>query len=317
MIPQCPIIQPSRERSVEARPPDSGIVETVESADLGSLHCQCGCRTILASVVLLLWVAMTGCHRPERTLGEPRIATTTSYLEAAVRDLLGEDLNVVRLAEPGTCPGHFDMRPSQVAELRQCRALLRFDFQKSLDARFAGPGTNRLFVADIAVRGGMGRPDSYLAVCRQTADHLVTLNLLSRTNADTRLQTIAARLDALSREATHRVALARLAGLPVIASGRQRDFCEWLGLKVVASFRAADTAGISEIEAAIRAGELAQIPLVIANLPEGRRTADALAERLGARVVVFENFPALKNGRVCFDTMLEANVEALLRVVSP
>lgn len=264
--------------------------------------------------VALALVALTlaGCHRADAPVNGSKIATTTSYLEAAARDLLGDDLSVVRLSEPGTCPGHFDIRPSQVQELSQCRALLRFDFQKSLDAKLAGSGTNGSRVAEVSLRGGMGRPDSYLAACRQVADHLVALGLLARTNAEARLQTIAARLDALSRDATNRVVQMGLVGAPVIASAHQRDFCEWLGLKVVAAFRAADTASIGEIEEAIDAGKLAQIKLAIANLPEGRRTADALAERLKARVVVFENFPALRNGRVSFDEMLSANVEALL-----
>jgi ABC-type Zn uptake system ZnuABC Zn-binding protein ZnuA len=162
----------------------------------------------------------------------------------------------------------------------------------------------------------MCRPDNYLAACRQVADHLVALDLLARTNANTRLQAITSRLDALSRGATNRLAQTALAGSPVIASAHQGDFCEWLGLKVVAAFRAADTASIGEIEEAIDAGKLAQIKLVIANLPEGRRTADALAERLKARVVVFENFPALRNGRVSFDEMLSGNVETLLRAAA-
>ena len=261
---------------------------------------------------LLFAVALAGCRQSSPSVGT-RIATTTSYLEAAAHDLLGDDVGVLRLAEPGTCPGHFDIRPSQVQELRRCRALLRFDFQKSLDAKFASSGTNGPAVAEIALRSGMCVPESYLSACRQTADHLVTLGLLTRTNADARLQSVVARLDALTRDATNRVAQAGLRGIPVIASGHQRDFCEWLGLKVVATFRAADTASVGEIEAAIDAGTLGQVKLVIANLPEGRRTADALAGRLKARVAVFENFPALQSGRVSFDAMLNANVEAFLQ----
>ena len=272
-------------------------------------------RTLPLTLSLVL-LAIAGCHRSEAPANGPKIATTTSYLEAAARDLLGDNLSVVRLAEPGTCPGHFDIRPSQVAELRQCRALVRFDFQKSLDAKLAGTDTNQPRVAQVLLPGGMCRPDSYLAACRQIADHLVALDLLARTNADTRLQAITSRLSALSREATNRLAQAGLAGSPVIASAHQRDFCEWLGLRVAAAFRAADTASIGEIEEAIDAGKLAQIKLVIANLPEGRRTAEALAARLKARVVVFENFPALHNGRVSFDEMLSANVETLLQTAA-
>jgi zinc transport system substrate-binding protein len=267
---------------------------------------------VASLVFALIALNISGCQRGETLPRVLKIATTTSYLEAAALDLLGDNLTMTRLAEPGTCPGHFDMRPGQVAELRHCRTLLRFDFQKSLDAKLAGDGTSGPRVAEITLRGGMCRPESYLSACRQVSSNLVALGLLAAADAETRLHAITNRLDALSREATNRVAQTRLVGLPVIVSQHQRDFCEWLGLRVVATFRAADTASIAEIEAAIDAGKLGQVKLVIANLPEGRRTADALAERLKARVVVFENFPTLRNGRVSFDAMLQANLGALL-----
>lgn len=270
---------------------------------------------ICAAAALGLLI-LPGCRRAAPPPDVPRIATTTSYLEAAASDLLGDALSIVRLAEPGTCPGHFDMRPSQIAALRQCRALFRFDFQKGLDARFPG-ADDPLRVTPVSVPRGMARPDSYLLACRQMADALAALDLLSRTEAETRLREIADRLDGLSRDATNRVSRAGLSGAAVIASGRQRDFCEWLGLDVVATFSAADAASIGEIEQAIAAGKLASVKLVIANLPEGRRTADALAKRLKAGVVVFENFPRVRNGRVSFDAMLEANVEALARTALP
>lgn len=270
---------------------------------------------ICAAAALGLLI-LPGCRRAAPPADVPRIATTTSYLEAAASDLLGDALSIVRLAEPGTCPGHFDMRPSQIAALRQCRALFRFDFQKGLDARFAG-ADDPLRVTQVSVPRGMGRPGSYLLACRQMADALSALELVSRTEAETRLREIADRLDAVSRDATNRVNRAGLSGVAVIASGRQRDFCEWLGLDVVATFSGADAASIGEIEQAIAAGKLASVKLVIANLPEGRRTADALAERLKADVVVFENFPPVRNGRVSFDAMLEANVEALVRTALP
>jgi zinc transport system substrate-binding protein len=274
-------------------------------------------RAWSVAVLLVAVGGLGGCGQSGDNAAGPQIAVTTSYLEAAARDLLGDEVAFIRLAEPGTCPGHFDIRPSQVQALRQSRALLRFDFQKSLDAKLAGSESGGPRVAEVAVRGGMGRPDNYLAACRQAAEHFVALGLLAPTNASARLDSIETRLGVLTRDLTNRVAEAGLAGVAVIASGHQRDFCEWLGLKVVAAFRPADTAGVREIEAAIAAGEHAQVRLVIANLPEGRRTADALAERLGARVVVFENFPALRHGRVAFDEMVSANVEALLKPARP
>ncbi|MHC1763912.1 MAG: metal ABC transporter solute-binding protein, Zn/Mn family [Verrucomicrobiia bacterium] len=268
-------------------------------------------------VLLTLALVLSACEPARPSNGRPKIATTTSYLEAVVQDLLQDTPQIVRLAEPGTCPGHFDIRPSQVRELQNCVVMLRFDFQKALDARCAHAGTRGPAAAEISLRGGMCLPDSYLAACRQTAEHLVSRSLLSRTVAEERLQEIADRLEKLSHHLTNRVSTARLVGVPVLASERQRDFCQWLGLAVQAAFKSADSAGFSEIEEAIDRGKLAQIKLVVANRPEGRRTADALAERLKARVVVFENFPEQRNGPMSFDAMISGNVDALVRAAAP
>lgn len=271
-------------------------------------------RLTSAPLFVALALLAGGCQRSDNASGQPALAVTTSYLESAARDVLGDNVRVLRLAEPGACPGHFDIRPSQAAELRRCRALLRFNFQNSLDAILAGEGTNQARVVEVTIHGGLCQPGSYLAGCRQVADGLVAGGWLARTNADARLRAVAARLEALGRDATNRVAQAGLAGMPVIASAHQKEFCEWLGLKVVATFRAADTASVAEIGEAISRGELAGIKLVIANLPEGRRTADALAERLKAKVAVFGNFPLVKDGRVSFDEMATANVNELVKV---
>ena len=269
-------------------------------------------RLIIATLLAPLLLSLCGCNPSGLSLHNHRIATTTSYLESAALDVLGEDQDVLRLAEPGTCPGHFDIRPSQAADLRRCRALLRFDFQKSLDSVLDGQGTNQAFVVEVVIHGGLCQPESYLSACRQIADAFITHGLLAQTNADARLQVVAARLDTLAQQATNRVALAGLKGAPVIASVHQKEFCEWLGLKAVATFRAADTSSVAEIDNAINAGKFAEIRLLIANQPEGRRTADALADRLHARVAVFGNFPALAHGRVSFDDLLAGNVDALI-----
>lgn len=299
----------SRGAPRRSEPPTPELCPTWDRVSHGPGRARWGASQLLLAAAL----ALTSCQRSAPAEPGVTLATTTSYLEAIARDLLGDHVRVLRLAEPGACPGHFDIRPSQVQELRQCRVLLRFDFQKSLDARLAGPAGTGPVVAEVAPGSGLARPDRYLAASRQAAEHFVALGLIPRPVADARLAALAARLDALTRDTTLRVQQAALSGVPVIASGHQREFCEWLGLEVVTTFRAADTASIREIEAALAAGKLTPVQWVIANRPEGRRTADALAEHLGARVIVFDNFPPIENRRVRFDDLLLGNVAALLQ----
>ena len=273
---------------------------------------------LLSLIVAVAALAPAGCDR-SRSAPRPErhadVAASNSMLECAAKDLLGEATPVLRLAEPGMCPGHFDLRPSQVEQLRHTRVLLRLDFQKSLDSKLASAADEGLHIAEVRVSGGLSEPDSYLQACRQTADALIAAGLLDRAAADLRLAVIRKRVQQTAARCLEQVE--GLRGAPVVASTHQQAFCKWLGLRPVAEFSAADSARASQIERAIRQGQQAGAMLVIANRPEGRRLADALAERLGARVAVFGNFPSLDAGHASFDDLVEANVRALLEAAKP
>ncbi|MCU0982924.1 MAG: zinc ABC transporter substrate-binding protein, partial [Pirellulaceae bacterium] len=254
---------------------------------------------------------------PPRAAGEqPSLAVSNSYLGAAVHDVLGQDAPVMLLAEPGMCPGHFDLRPSQVQQLRACRLLLRFDFQQSLDARLGDAGQPGPRVLAVQVPGGMCVPDSYQSVCGQVADALVADGRLSREAADARLAAVAQRLSELNAWTADQLDRAALRDAAVLCSGHQAAFCRHLGLNVVATFSAADTAQPSQIDQAVKVGEQARVKLIVANLPEGRQLADALGDRLGAPVVVFGNFPQ-KLEPQAFEQLVRGNVTALVEAGKP
>ncbi len=241
------------------------------------------------------------------------VAVSSPYLEAAIRDVLLTDVPLIRLAGPAMCPGHFDMRPSQISDLARCRFLVRFDFQQALDEKLGQRGGNSPSSLAIQVPGGMCEPESYTSVCRQIADHFVSLGELKAAEADDRLAQVAGRMASLSHQVTERIDAMGLRGTPVLASRHQAAFCGWLGLRVVATFSGSDTAGTREIDRAVTGGETANVGLIIANEPEGRRLADALADRLHAKVAVFANFPAPGQDNA-FDALVLRNIAALSAV---
>jgi zinc transport system substrate-binding protein len=244
--------------------------------------------------------------------GSPRVAVSNSYLEAAVRDLMEDRVAVLRLAEPGSCPGHFDLRPSQARQLRDCRILFRFDFQEGLDARAQGSALSGPTIAIVTPAGGLGVPATYLDACRQTGTALVAAGLLDADELEARLRQVRDRLEQLSEGVRAQVVAAGLPGRPVVISHRQEAFASWLGLDVIARFSAADTARPSEIEQVIQSGRQHEAPLVIANEPEGTRLAQALAERLRVGMIVWANFPPADSSAAAFDTMLLANIRRLV-----
>ncbi|MBN1393823.1 MAG: hypothetical protein JW959_02165 [Pirellulales bacterium] len=241
---------------------------------------------------------------------EAPLAVSSSYLDAAVRDLLGERTPLFQLAGPGSCPGHFDVRPSQLEKLANCRLLVRFDFQQGLDKKLVGRNGGKPAIVAVAPPGGLCVPDTYLAVCRRLAEYFVGDGTLSKTEADERMAEIERRAADLRKEAADAIDAAGLRDAPVMSGKHQADFCRWLGLRVAAEFPAADGASTGGIDLAINDADAAGVRLIVANRPEGRRAADALADRLGAQVVVFANFPDSEKPRA-FDAMVRANLAAL------
>ncbi len=251
--------------------------------------------------------AAAGCGEKDNS-PPPKVAATTSFLECAACEFLEPGEPVLRLVGPGMCPEHFDANPSMMDRLRGCRVLLRFGFQERLEKKFANLADAGLRIAPVKIDGGLCEPESYLSACRQTAEAFVSAGLLDRATADERLAGVAERMASLSDWAKGQIEAANLKGTPVLVSKHQAAFCRWLGLNVVATFVSSDTAGVHAIDDAYRAGKRNSVKIVVANLPAGRGLADALAEQLEAKVVVFGNFPNSDG----FDKLIRDNVEKLI-----
>jgi len=267
-------------------------------------------RTALRAVPCLAALAL-GCGK-QSAAPPAQVAAANPYLETIVHEVLGQAEPVLCLSGPGMCPGHFDVRPSQIDRLRSCRVLLRFDFQASLDAKLSPLVEEGLRVVPARPTGGLCIPDTYVSIARQVADGLVDAGLVRRDRALQKLADLEKRLAATGRQARKQVADAGLSGTTVLASGHQAGFCRWLGLGVSGAFSSSDRASVGELGQAVRAGEASAVRFVVANRPEGRNAADALADRLAATVVVFDNFPDTTAGHRNFEDLLRANVEALL-----
>jgi ABC-type Zn uptake system ZnuABC Zn-binding protein ZnuA len=132
-----------------------------------------------------------------------------------------------------------------------------------------------------------------------------------------RMQSIESRMVKLSDEIAAAVQGAGLAGAPVVASGHQATFCAAVGLEVVATYTGSNTQKLSQLQRCIGKGERAGVRCVVATLQEGPQLAEPLAHRLGARTVVFSNFPSMEEGQRTFDALVRANVAALVGESSP
>jgi len=266
---------------------------------------------LVSSVAFVLLGA--GCGNKPGDDSAAEIAVTNSYLGCAVLDLCGDDTEVLCLAPPGMCPGHFDIPPSQVKQLCDCRMLLLFDFQKQIAETLSRVKERGLKTALVGKTGGLCIPETYLAVCREVRDILSSEYPERNVRYQERLEVMEKDLVHLREDLFEKMRQAGISSAKVLASNHQADFANWLGLETIATFVGSDIETVAGIEQCIRKAEGQEVRFVIANKQEGTALAKALAERLGARTVVFSNFPELTGRPSGFDELLRANVDALLR----
>ncbi len=195
--------------------------------------------------------------------------------------------------------------------------LLLFDFQQNVEANLARLKAGGLRTNLVQGRAGLCIPDAYLATCREVAELLSSAYPDRATAFETRLETIEQRLGGLADELRASVQEAGAAGAKVLVSNHQKRFAEWLGLEVVATFVGSDVETIANIDHCLQQAAGKDIRFIVANQQEGTALAGALADRLGAKAVVFSNFPSQADDALGFDELLRDNVQALIAVAGP
>jgi zinc transport system substrate-binding protein len=257
-------------------------------------------------------VGLGGCRRGE-DVPPPEIAVSNSYLYAIVRDLCGDATEIFCVVPPGMCPGHFDIRPSDVQRLYASRVLLAFDFQESIGGILPENGSGPAFHT-ITPPPGMCIPASYLDMAQQTAEVLIAEYPDCAAHFRDRLDAIGSRIAALEQECADTIQRLGLIDAPVLTSRHQSAFAEWLGLAVAATFTGRDAETAANINAALRQSDGSGVRWIIANRQEGTQLAEAMANRLGVPVAVFSNFPTVFADALAapaFDAMVRDNLRQL------
>ena len=263
---------------------------------------------------------MTGCESKKHDAGQTEIAVTNSYLQCVAEDLCQGQTDILCLTPSGMCPGHFDISPAQVNQLCSCRILLLFDFQQRIENSLVRLKEQGLKTGVIQASQGLCIPETYLAACREVG-HCLSLEYPEKKAIyQQRIKQIEQRMENLSNEVLRQVQQAGLESTRVLVSHRQAEFCAWLGLNILDTFTGGDMETVANVNRCLEKAQGASVQFVIANRQEGAALAEALAKRLGAKVVVFSNFPDVDNRPALhggFDRLIRENVQVLLDANKP
>jgi zinc transport system substrate-binding protein len=228
-----------------------------------------------------------GCRTgvPRRTT----IVASTANVSAIVKAIGGGRVSVTTIAPAGMCPGHFDVRPSDIAAVNRAALLLNQGWEEWLPDLESAIENPRLKRVTAVTKGNWMLP----AVHKQAV--LEVFSLLAKLDsawADTfrmRAESYTARVDSAWTAARSMLQVKKLP--TALASDRQESFLLALGFEVAATYGRPEDFSARELSRLAQVSVDKDVGLVVDNLQSGPDAGLELARSLGARHVNLSNFP--------------------------
>ena len=244
-----------------------------------------------AACVLLLGLSLLLPPHARGAQERLRIVAGTEMIADIARDLLGDGVDILTLVPAASCPGHHDVRATDIAFIGKADAIILHEWQRRqkpvADAvsaagnpaapSFVGPAPSWLV------------PENQIAASRGLAALFAAMPGVDARRVAGKL---AQRLERIAETAAAcEKALAPYAGAPVMVSLMQADFVRRLGMKVIADYGRAEDLSPGSLMRLAESGKKAGVRAVIDNMQSGAEAGLPLAGEIGAAHVVFSNFP--------------------------
>lgn len=246
----------------------------------------------IARVILYLLLALSPVLSAQPS---PTLVASSSLLEDILGKLtVGED-DIHMLVPGATCPGHYDLRPSDVQQLSSCAGVFLHDWQMNMsnfasvlkaakippekiqvikvDGNWMVPPTQIRAIGVIAQALSKQRPAKAGVYAQRAAQYQVAV-----AQAEKKTMTL------FQNAQVHEI--------NVICNERQSGFVQWAGFKVVQTFANSNEISVAQLERLIQLAQKEQATLIVDNLQSGdSRMSETLARETGTLRVVLSNFP--------------------------
>ena len=269
-------------------------------------------KSVLAILPVFI-LFFTGCQsvtQEKKSADKIRIVASDTILSGMSESLLPPDrFEVAVILPPGQCPGHYDLKLSDIALVENADLVVSFRGMPFMQV--AETDESRLFSVDSRGLNWMV-PDAYIAGIEMLADKFSELfpesaPLIKEFKEQAMLE-VAEQNTALNE----RIKNADVGLKTVIASSMIREPLEWMGFRVAGEYDRPESISAKEIADLVRMGKAENAVLVADNLQSGPDAGKGVAEALGVSHVILANFP-MENG---YAATLEDNVNAVLAAVS-
>jgi zinc transport system substrate-binding protein len=271
-------------------------------------------------VAVLVGTLVTFLVRAQNAQPSADIMAGSSLITNIIQDVADGKLETRTLIPPGVCPGHYDMKPSDIVALANSKALFIHDYQENFQniagAIEAAENPDLIIVA-INVTGNWMTPPVQAEAVDKIAQ---ALGEIDEENAAYYQERAAERVQAIlakGEEVEDRLQEAGVEGVKVICAAMQEGFVRWAGFDVVATYGRPEDLSPAQMEELVTEAKEAGVVLVIDNLQSGTTTLGAAMEQdIEAIPVTISNFPGGLENTETWEKAIDKNVDLLLEALN-
>jgi len=270
---------------------------------------------ILAVLILASTFTLLSC-----TQQSVDIMAGSSLIANIIQDVADGKLETRTLIPPGTCPGHYDVKPSDIVALANSKALFIHNYQENFEnitGLIEAAENPDLIIKVIDITGNWMVP----AVQAEAVDKIAqALGEIDPENAayyegkaDERAQAILAKGEDVESELQG----AGVEGVTVICAEMQQGFVNWAGFNITATFGRPEDLSPADVNQLITEANQAGVVLIIDNLQSGSATLGASIEQdVEAIPVTISNFPGGFENTETWEKAIDKNVDLLLEALN-
>lgn len=238
----------------------------------------------------------------------PLIVCTTTHLSGLVATLGNDSFRTETIVPWGTCPGHFELKRSDIEKIRNASLILKHGHEQFLSA-FEGKQAYAP-VRAVAVPGNWMIPALQKKAAERTAAMLAEKFPHKAEMIRANLAAYQKKIDALENELQPH--LQKISDTPAVCAAMSADYAAWMGIVVTAEFRRDADASVQNLQEVIRKARAAGARMVVDNLQSSGKTGRTLARQLDLPLVMLSNFPEPDSaGHGSYAATLKKNVFAV------
>jgi zinc transport system substrate-binding protein len=278
-------------------------------------------RKVLIGVLVaaIVGILVTVLVLVQRAQPSADVMAGSSLIANIIRDVAGDKMEARTLIPPGTCPGHYDVKTSDIEALANSKALFIHNFQQNYEnvtGAIEAANNPDLVITVLNVTGNWMAPPVQAEAVGKIAQALGEIEPENAAyyagNATERAQAILAK----GEEVENKLLDAGVEQVKVICAEMQAGFVSWAGFNITATFGRPEDLSPADVNQLVTEAKQAGVALVIDNLQSGTATLGAAIEQdIEAITVTISNFPGGLENTETWEKAIDKNVDLLLEAL--